>query len=344
MPALGPTLTREVRRLTSAYHAYPGPVTSSPDEVLAWYDAQQRRAYGEQLDQPGDTHPGSALGRRRFLQGSAVIGIGAVGAGLLAQPSRALAGTTSPKVIVIGAGLAGLSCTYRLHQNGITAVLHEAQERVGGRCYSIRDFFDAGQTAEHGGQYIDSRHKQFRALAAELGVELVDTFAQSFPAGSNSYRWIDGALRSSNEVFADYGVFLTKLKADYKRAGDYRWNKAGPAAIAIDNRPMTQWFDRNIPGGSNSLLGRALGAFQQSFFGLEPSEMSTINLFEAYLAPYPGANERYRVAGGNDGMVRALEAALPAGAIRRGSVLEAAWTRNDGRIGLSFSNKARDIV
>ena len=72
--------------------------------------------------------------------------------------------------------------------------------------------------------------------------------------------------------------------------------------------------------------------------------MSAINLFEAFLAPYPGADERSRVAGGNDGIVRALVDALPPGAIEQESALEAAWTRSDGRVGLKFADTPTDIV
>ena len=40
----------------------------------------------------------------------------------------------------------------------------------------------------------------------ELHVPLVDTFAQSFPAGERSFRWVDGAFRSDDEVFADFAL------------------------------------------------------------------------------------------------------------------------------------------
>ena len=82
----------------------------------------------------------------------------------------------------------------------------------------------------------------------------------------------------------------------------------------------------------------ALGVFMHSFFGMEPAEMSTINLFEAFVVPYPGANERYRVAGGNDRIVRALHRALPNGSIVRESALLGASDTKDGRISLRFSD------
>jgi len=109
---------------------------------------------------------------------------------------------------------------------------------------------------------------------------------------------------------------------------------------------MTDWFDQNLPGGSDSLLGHALGVFNQSFFGLDPEDMSSINLFEFFVprTPYPGADERFRVAGGNDRVVAALDEALPPGTVKRGRALEAIWERGDGRIGLSVTGMAADVV
>ena len=89
-----------------------------------------------------------ALSRRQFLR--------AAGAGALsvaAWTPRALA-ATSDRIVVVGGGLAGLTCAYRLKQAGVTAELHEASDRLGGRCWSIRGAFAPGLVAEHGGELI----------------------------------------------------------------------------------------------------------------------------------------------------------------------------------------------
>jgi monoamine oxidase len=296
---------------------------------------------------PQDTHGTTSIAertisRREVLRRGAVVGAGAAAMTLSIGRSRAAFAGEAPVVVVVGAGLAGLTCTYRLNKRGIPATLYEAQDRIGGRCWSIR-IFDNAQTAEHGGQYIDFRHRQIRALADELGIELIDTFAQSFPAGSNSYRWLNGKLRNPGRIFADFPIFLDRLKADYDRVGNYFYDQAGPAAIEFDRSTMTEWFDDNLPGGSGSLLGIALGVFMQSFFGLNPQDMSPINLFEAFVVPYKGANERYRVAGGNDNIPHALEHALPRGALRLQTPLVAAWDRSDGKVGLRFEGVAGDV-
>jgi phytoene dehydrogenase-like protein len=42
------------------------------------------------------------------------------------------------KVIVVGAGCAGLSATYTLKKHGIGVIALEATDRIGGRCRNVR--------------------------------------------------------------------------------------------------------------------------------------------------------------------------------------------------------------
>ena len=60
---------------------------------------------------------------------------------------------------------------YRLRQAGVQAEVHEASTRLGGRCWSIRGVFADGQTAEHGGELIDTGHLAIRHLVQELGLD-----------------------------------------------------------------------------------------------------------------------------------------------------------------------------
>ena len=73
---------------------------------------------------------------------------------------------------IIGGGLAGLTCAYRLSKVGIPSILFEGSSRLGGRCFSGK--FPNGQIYEHGGEYIDSYHIEIINLINELGLELKD--------------------------------------------------------------------------------------------------------------------------------------------------------------------------
>ncbi|MFL2546859.1 MAG: flavin monoamine oxidase family protein [Candidatus Rariloculaceae bacterium] len=74
-------------------------------------------------------------------------------------------------VIVIGAGLAGLSAALKLQQAGVDAVVLEAQDRVGGRVHSMRQL---GSNKEAGGTYIGAGYTRIIGAAERYGVDLID--------------------------------------------------------------------------------------------------------------------------------------------------------------------------
>ncbi|MCK9912167.1 FAD-dependent oxidoreductase, partial [Microbacteriaceae bacterium K1510] len=114
--------------------------------------------------------------RREFLQRSALFTAGLTVPGMLWNAQNAHAkrksSSTSQEIVIIGAGLAGLSCAYRLQQAGYRAKVYEASNRVGGRCWTRRGDFEDGQIAEHGGELIDRGHTNIKQLVQELGLEL----------------------------------------------------------------------------------------------------------------------------------------------------------------------------
>jgi len=63
------------------------------------------------------------------------------------------------KIIIVGAGIAGLVAGYELKRAGHVPVILEAQQRVGGRIYTLRDPFTEGLFAEVGAMRIPRAHK-----------------------------------------------------------------------------------------------------------------------------------------------------------------------------------------
>ncbi len=79
-----------------------------------------------------------------------------------------------PKVVVVGAGIAGLTAAHRLCQQGIDVHVYEARNRVGGRILSaIVD----GRVIELGGQNITDggEAENMRCLIEEFGLEISST-------------------------------------------------------------------------------------------------------------------------------------------------------------------------
>ncbi|GAB3857759.1 FAD-dependent oxidoreductase [Nocardioides maradonensis] len=80
----------------------------------------------------------------------------------------------SRKVLVVGAGLAGLTAARVLTAAGADVTVLEAADRIGGRTYTVRDGFADGQHGDLGGELVTTDHKAMIALCAEVGVELSD--------------------------------------------------------------------------------------------------------------------------------------------------------------------------
>lgn len=91
----------------------------------------------------------SALSRRAVLEAALATSSGLLCSTSTAQePRRDL-----PRVLVIGAGFAGLACADELAAAGYRVTVLEARERSGGRVWSLRDLAP-GKIIEAGGELV----------------------------------------------------------------------------------------------------------------------------------------------------------------------------------------------
>jgi monoamine oxidase len=77
------------------------------------------------------------------------------------------------EIAIIGGGVAGLDILRRLHSQ-TDIHLFEAAPQLGGRCYTLFDFFDDGLLGELGPLRILSPHKKILDLIKALGLELIE--------------------------------------------------------------------------------------------------------------------------------------------------------------------------
>ena len=77
------------------------------------------------------------------------------------------------RIIVIGAGLAGLSCAYELDQAGLNVILIEARSRPGGRVRTYRDPFADNLYAEMGAEYVDSTDSLVKRYCKKFGLKVL---------------------------------------------------------------------------------------------------------------------------------------------------------------------------
>ena len=285
---------------------------------------------------------GRTLSRRRLLRDAGIAGLTLAAAGRLAPRAQS---ATAPRIVVVGAGLAGLACAYRLKQAGYVAQVHDAADRVGGRCWTIRGEFADGQVAEHGGELIDQGHTAIRQLAGELGLKL-DNLLQGERNGTEPSYYFDGAHYSFEQATADLKGIWQKLHSDVSQAS-YPTLYSGftQRGFELDQMSIVDWINESVPGGINSRLGQLLDIAYNIEYGAESSEQSALNLL--YLLGYVGAgqfrvfgksNEKYHVRGGNDQITTRLATALP-GQITLGSELVSIRLRSDGAYALGLRRR-----
>ena len=116
--------------------------------------------------------------RREFLKQTAVAAamLSASGLRTFTVSQGRLERQSAPKrVIIIGAGLAGLSAAYKLSQAGHDVTVLEARSRPGGRVHTLRDPFADGLYAEAGAARIPNHH-HFTLRYAELFGLTLDAF------------------------------------------------------------------------------------------------------------------------------------------------------------------------
>ena len=80
------------------------------------------------------------------------------------------------KLLVIGAGLSGLVAATEAQDAGHDVVVLEARDRVGGRVFTVRDGFAAGQFADIGAEIVYHGQQNIADLCTKHGVELSSEF------------------------------------------------------------------------------------------------------------------------------------------------------------------------
>jgi monoamine oxidase len=142
------------------------------------------------------------------------------------------------KVVIVGAGMAGLSAAYELQRAGHEPLVLEAQPRVGGRVYTLREPFSDGLYAEAGAMRIPRIHDLTMAYIEKFKLKY-----SSFTMGNaNSYYFINGQRMRVSEANANPDS-LGFAVAPHERGKSYAqmWDEA--------IRPIVKKLET---GGSNA--------------------------------------------------------------------------------------------
>jgi monoamine oxidase len=221
------------------------------------------------------------------------------------------------RVVVAGAGFAGLMAADRVAQAGHEVMVLEARDRVGGRVWSQELVpGDPRTVVERGGEFVLDGYDLMRAVAGELGLRFADT------AMSYYEREPRGGAATTHREMARCAVFMAEAAARARPGASLAEVTSGwpgsPAALAayVSRIEVTH----GVPAAA---LAAGAVADVTGGFGRRPS---------------------WRVAGGNQQVADGLAARLAAPVRLRTAVRAVEHDRNGVRVRTDDGEVGGDAV
>jgi monoamine oxidase len=217
---------------------------------------------------------------RRRLIGTAATGaaVATIPGAQRAAAASAATITRSADVVVVGAGLAGLTAAREIVKAGRSAVVLEARDRVGGRV--LTENLGNGDYAELGGMFQGPTQDHIKALAYAVNVALFPTYN----TGNNVF-WANGRrLEYGNTgplgtappdpvVAGDIAAAVAQLDQMASEVPvDAPWTAAN--AEEWDRQTLDTWL-REHTSGSDEFMA-VTSAATEAIFGCEPKELSLL--------------------------------------------------------------------
>ena len=264
-------------------------------QVRKW----MRQAHAQNLLERG----GPVVSRRTVVR-TVAAGLAATTLGVL--PAMA---ANQPKIVIVGAGMAGLNAAYHLKKRGFTSSIYEGSNRTGGRMFTAKGIMGPGLTTELGGEFIDTGHKDMRDLAREFGFDLLD-FGKGFEKTLDIAYYFHGHHFTEADVIAAFQPVAAVMAED---ANNFVFDSYQSYNALADQLDHTSIADYLTQAGATGWLYELLDVAYNIEYGLESSEQSSLNLL--YLigtdmtqgfSIYGESDERFTIKGGNQQLTDAI--------------------------------------
>lgn len=208
------------------------------------------------------------------------------------------------RVLVAGAGLAGLAAARALEADDADVTVIEARDRVGGRVWTVRDGFMNGQYAEGGADIIEDEQDRVLELARSLGLRTTRILRGGFGYYGRSARGRMGIQRGPR-AFAAMRQALEPFIHDYCLA-EQRWDSA--IARRLGSQSVAEWLRSSRT--PRWLQDRFRGL--RGLFLADVEDLSLLALVDFMSAdPTSGMEDgSLRIVGGNDRLATVLAGRL----------------------------------
>ena len=247
--------------------------------------------------------------RRSFLRQSALAALA------LATPSRAA--ETRKKVIVMGAGLAGLSAAYELSKAGHDVTVLEARTRPGGRVFTLREPFSHGLHAEAGALLFPETHAFTMKYAKQFDLPLTST---TMPEVFGNYYVRGKSIKPAPKSPVEWPFELTPEERKMGLEG-MQAKYLGPGLQELGDPTAAGWptemqvkYDRVSFASylrSQGASEGAVGLLRLGYFDLIGDGVDTCSALMILRDAVLGSGSVYhRIKGGNDLLPKTLAAKL----------------------------------
>ena len=245
--------------------------------------------------------------RRKFIGDIFKTGVVVGAAGFLDachKTSMREIGSTQPKVVIIGAGIAGLNCAYQLKKAGFTAAVYEGSTRTGGRIFTGKDITAPGLTAELGGEFIDSGHDDMIKLAQEFGLNLLDSESPDESTYIKDSYFIGGRFYTEQEVIDAFAPYAAQISDDISSLpATFTYDSYDSTIAKFDLLSIHQYLDSI---GMTGFIRTGIEVAYLTEYGMEADSQSSINFLYLFSPDtstgfdiFGASDERYKVEGGN---------------------------------------------
>jgi monoamine oxidase len=230
--------------------------------------------------------------------------------------------SSSWDVVIIGAGVSGLAAASELRKSGLSVLILEARDRVGGRAWT-RHEPDLSAPIELGAEFIHGRAPETFELLREIGKAALDT---------SGAHWTlrDGKLgQNTEDLFGEIQTALERSKV-----------------LQQPDVSLETWLSRSAEYGLSANAAAKAKAFVEGFDAADPARVSAHFVAKEWGSGGMLDSPQFRPLGGYSSVLAALVGSLGRASIRlqlQTVVRAIRWQRGSVEVDATFLDQPFNV-